>query len=153
MDSTSLVVSQLTVGALLSYSLQVFKNASWFPILQEDSAKAVKIFFAVITSLCGATGLSYAYDPTAHTLLIQNFSWALVGPALWHWLTQFVMQEGWYQAVFNKTTVAVPAVVGTTGTIAGTLRDPIADAMKAQRVAAAKKKLEDAQKEVDEAQK
>ena len=149
MDSLNLLTSQVTVGAVLSYALQVFKKASWFPVLQEDSAKAVKIFFAAVTSLCGVTGLTYVVDPTAHTLLIQNFSWALVGPALWHWLSQFVMQEGWYQAVFNKTTVAPPAQVGVTGTIGSS----VADAIKAQRVAAAKRKLEDAQKEVEEAQK
>jgi hypothetical protein len=104
MDS-NLLASQVTLGAVLSWGLQVLKNSKWFPVLQENSARIVKVLFSVVTSLGAVTGLSFAYNATAHTLLIGNLSWAMVLPSLWHWLTQFVIQEGWYQAVFNKATV------------------------------------------------
>jgi len=102
MDVNQLVVSQVTLGAVSSWVLQALKKASWFPVLNESSTTMLKYFWAAVTSLLAITGLSYVYDPAAHTLLIQNFSLTLVLNAAWHWLTQFVMQEGWYQAVFNK---------------------------------------------------
>lgn len=124
MDSTSILVSQITLGAVSSWLLQVLKKASWFPILQEDSEKFIKVLWSIITSACAITGLSYTYDPTAHTLLITNFSFALVLHAGWSWLTQFVMQEGWYQVAFkpkaiaSAVAVAMPAPVGATGSYA-----------------------------------
>ncbi len=102
MDNIQGFTSQIVLGAVFSYLLQILKKVSWFPILTEESAKAVKVFFAALTSVCAVTGLTYVYSPTAHTVLISNFSLALVGHALWQWATQFVMQEGWYQLVFNK---------------------------------------------------
>lgn len=102
MDNIQGFTSQIAVAAIFSYLLQTLKRVSWFPILTEDSAKAVKVFFAALTSVCAATGLTYVYNPTAHTVLISNFSLVLVGHALWQWVTQFVVQEGWYQLVFNK---------------------------------------------------
>jgi hypothetical protein len=101
---SSLVVSQLTLGAVFSWLLEALKNAKWFPILQQDGTKVANTLAGVISSIVAITGLTYVYDPTAHTLLIQNFGLALVGNAVWHWLTQFVMQQGWYEVVFNKVT-------------------------------------------------
>ena len=109
MDGSQLVVSQLTLGAVASWVLEALKKASWFPVLSDESTKVAKVFWAALTSLLAVTGLSYVYDPTAHTLLIQGFSLTLVANAVWHWLTQFVMQEGWYQAVFNKPAAVVSA--------------------------------------------
>jgi hypothetical protein len=102
MDTTTLVVNQLTLGAIASWVLQALKNASWFPWLKQEGTDTANKIAALITSLLAVTGLTYVYDPTAHTLLIQNFSLALVANAVWHWLTQYVMQQGWYEAVFNR---------------------------------------------------
>ncbi len=102
MEGSTLVVSQITLGAVASWVLQALKNSSWFPLLSEESSKVAKIAWGVVASICAITGLTYVYDATAHTLLIQNFGLGLVANAVWHWLTQFVMQEGWYQVVFNK---------------------------------------------------
>lgn len=104
MDS-NLLASQVTLGAVFAWLLQLAKRTSWFPVLQEDSARVVKVLFSAVTSLGAITGLSFAYNATAHTLMIGNLSWAMVLPSLWHWLTQFIIQEGWYQAVFNKATI------------------------------------------------
>lgn len=116
MDSVSVFTSQITLGAVFSWLLQVLKGASWFPILTQDSEKFVKVLFGMITSACAITGLTYVFDPAAHTLVISNFSLALVGHAAWQWLTQFVFQEGWYQLAYKKVAVAR---VGATGSIAG----------------------------------
>ena len=99
---SNLAVSQITLGAVMSWILQALKNAKWFPILQQDGTKVANIIAAIISSGVAITGLTYVYDPQAHTLLIQNFGLALVANAVWHWLTQYVMQEGWYQVMFNK---------------------------------------------------
>lgn len=100
--NSSLLVSQITLGAVAAWGLEKLKGASWFPLLHEESAKAIKILAAVVTSICAITGLSYVWDPVAHTILIQNVSLASIGAASWHWLTQFVMQEGWYQGIIQK---------------------------------------------------
>jgi len=119
-DSIQGFTSQIVLGAVFSYLLQMLKKVSWFPILTEESAKAIKIFFASLTSLCAVTGLTYVYNPIAHTVLISNFSLALVGHAVWQWATQFVMQEGWYQLVFNKPkALLIPATTLPVGFVGG----------------------------------
>lgn len=119
-DSVHGLESQVVLGAVFSYLLQILKKVSWFPILTAESAKAVKVFFAMLTSLCAVTGLTYVFDPVAHTVLISNFSLALVGHAIWQWATQFVMQEGWYQLVFNKPkALLIPASSAPVGFVGG----------------------------------
>ena len=102
MDGTSIALSQITLGAIASWVLERLKSAKWFPLLTEESDKLVKVFAAALTSFLAITGLSYVYDPVAHTLLIQNFGLSAIGAAAWHWVTQFIMQEAWYQNIFNK---------------------------------------------------
>lgn len=105
---SNLVVSQIALAAVSSFALQKLKAASWFPVLTEDSAKVIKVLWGLITSLCAITGISYNYDPVAHTLLIANLSLTAITHGLWNWFSQFVLQEGWYQAV-QKQAPALPA--------------------------------------------
>jgi hypothetical protein len=147
MDNSSVAfLSQLTLAAVSHQLLVVLQKSKWFPLLQEDSGKVVKVLFRLITSACAITGLSYHYDSTAHTLLIQNFSLMMVLTASWHWLTQYTLQEGW-TALRTPAVVAQPAAVGVVGTI-----DKTAEAVKAQKVAAAQAKLKEAQDELSKAQ-
>ena len=85
-------------SALAVAALQKLKSASWFPWLTSESSTIIKVVFAVIAAITAATGVSYVWDPTAHTLLISGLSWSAIGTALWHFVNQFIAQETAYQA-------------------------------------------------------
>jgi len=137
---SSVILSQVTLGAVFSYAIQVLKNAKWFPVLQQDGTKIANIVASIIASGAAITGLTYVHDPVAHTLLITNFSWALVGTSVWHWLTQYVIQHGWYKIAFDSGNGKM-AAIGVTGSID-------AHALKIQQL---EQKLKDAQTELEKA--
>ena len=87
--------------------LQWLKRASWFPWAQQAGTKTSNRVMAIIIALFGATGISYAWNPENHTLLLMNLSFWGVTNALWHWIQQFILQETVYQATANR----VPAKV------------------------------------------
>src|ERR1700758_4215039 len=98
----NVIVGQITLGYFATWALQWLKSASWFPVLQNEGTKVANTIAAVIAAAVAITGLDYTFDPTAHTLLISNFSLAMVATAVWHWATQYVIQQGWYIVRFQK---------------------------------------------------
>jgi hypothetical protein len=153
MDGISLLGSQITIGAVTSYFLQVLKNAKWFPVMKQDGTRVVNILVSLVASAAAITGISYKYSSTDHTLLLTNVSWMMVLTAAYHWLSQYVIQHGWYKLAFSGAPSQVlpptSAPVGTTGSFGPTALD----LQKQQKIDEAKKKLEDAQKELADLQK
>jgi len=97
--------------------MQYLKNAKWFPWAQQMGTKYANRALAIVVSLFGATGIHYAWDPQAHTLLLMNLTFWGIANSLWHWGQQFILQEFMYQASVNNRT-QFPRV-GATGTIEG----------------------------------
>lgn len=124
-DQTAVAAAQevlrpLTAAAVASFALQILKKAKWFTMLSSDSSKTIKFVFAALAALLSHLGISYAYDPQLHTLLISGLSVATIAAAAWAWLQQFVIQEGWYQVALNKTDVSAKkedSVAGAIGNV------------------------------------
>ncbi len=134
-------------SAIGVFLMQYLKNAKWFPWAQATEAKLANRIVAIIVALFAATGIGHVWDPTAHTLLFTNLTVVGVATSLWHWFSQFVMQETVYQATANKNGngVKLTAPVGTVGTIIPIPQD-------LQKLLDAQKKVKEAQEELQKVQ-
>jgi hypothetical protein len=144
MDSLSLLSSQITIGAVASYFMQVLKNSKWFPWMRNQGTRVLNVLVACVTAAISITGISYEYNSAQHTLILSNISWMMIVSAAYHWLSQYVIQHGWYKLAFSGAPVILPAVsaaavVGTVGTV-----DTTAEAQRQQRIDAAVQKVKEA---------
>jgi hypothetical protein len=103
----SVLSSQLTYAFIVTWGLQHLKNASWFPWLNEEKVQLAR-FLSIILAFAGTIGIHVAWTGSAGTLTITGLAWATVGPALWHCVQQFVMQEMSYHAVVKQALPSVP---------------------------------------------
>ena len=66
------------------------------------------------------TGISHVWNPGtaagAGTLILVFPGWSVMAVEAWHWLCQYVMQEGWYRTVFNKPGMTTDAARFDSGT-------------------------------------
>lgn len=96
------ILTNLTFAAIASFIIERLKNAAWFPFVQQEGTLIASRILAAITAFASASGIHYAWSSDHTTLTLTNLSLATIGVALWHWLGQFIVQEGWYQAVISK---------------------------------------------------
>jgi hypothetical protein len=96
-----LVISQVTLSAVVVVVLQWLKKASWFPWLTAEGEKA-KHAFAVLAAALTAIGIHYNYDAATGTLMITGITVAAIGHGLWHWLQSYAFQEVLYKGVFRS---------------------------------------------------
>jgi energy-converting hydrogenase Eha subunit E len=101
----NVALTTFTSSAIVVYLMQRLKRASWFPLVQENSAKLNRLF-SVGAAAIGAMSVEWVWDPSVRSLTIHLPTlWvALVG--LWHWLNHLAMQETIYQATYAKAAVA-----------------------------------------------
>lgn len=103
----NIAVTQFTSAAVAVWAIQQLKNASWFPWLKNQGQVIAKRLVSVATAIGIHTGISYVWNTGevsgSHVLIITIPPLAVILVTVWHWLGQFVLQEGWYQAIYNKT--------------------------------------------------
>lgn len=107
MDQTaSVLFSHFTSAALVVWIIQRLKAASWFPLVDETSQVWVKRLFSVVGALGAHTGINLAWHaggPVGGYQVIATIPpLTLVLTALWRWAGQYVLQEGWYQVIYNR---------------------------------------------------
>lgn len=122
-NTANIVITQFTSSAVIVWTMQKLKNASWFPFLQHGEAKISRfasIFLAGLTTI----GISYTWNPTTRVLAtaIPTLPAAIHGA--WHWLSQYCANEVLYQATVNKVSIThapqgqvVPAEVAAGGAL------------------------------------
>lgn len=96
-----LVVSQVTLSAVVVVIIQWLKNSPWFPWLNAQSEKA-KHVAAVLGALLTAVGVHYTYDASIGTLTITGLTLAGVGHGAWHVLQSYAFQETLYKGAFKQ---------------------------------------------------
>jgi hypothetical protein len=95
-----LVVSQVTLSAVVVVVLQWLKRSPWFPWLTDRTEKA-KHVAAVLGAAATAVGVHYTYDASIGTLTITGVTLAGIGHGAWHWLQSYAFQESLYKGVFR----------------------------------------------------
>lgn len=126
MDISNPLVTQFTSAAIVTYLMQLVKNASWFPLVQRGRALLNRIV-SIVAAAAVAIGISWSWtkDPQTglHTFVIANIGLWTFFHGFWHWLNQFALQETVYQATANKpgittdATGSVPARVAPGGAV------------------------------------
>jgi len=104
----NIAVTQFTAAGVAVWAIQKLKQSPWFPMLKEDSQAWVKRVLSIATAIGIHTGIAGVWNhgevPAGYSyqLIINIPSVTVILVTLWHWLGQYVMQEGWYQVAFNR---------------------------------------------------
>lgn len=102
----NIVVTQFTAGAIAVWGIQQLKNSPKFPWLKDEGQKVIKRLSSIVAAIGIHTGISHVWQPGtiagSHVLIINIPPLAVIAVTVWHWLGQYVIQEGWYQVAYNK---------------------------------------------------
>jgi hypothetical protein len=126
----NIAVTQFTAAGVAVYALQLLKQSKYFPFLKNDSARWVKIAYSIVTAIGVHTGIAAVWTHSdapvgfQYQLVINIPPISAMAVEVWHWIGQYVMQEGWYQVAFNRVTLTssphgmtVPAQVTAEGAL------------------------------------
>lgn len=112
----NIAVTQFTAAGVAVWIIQKLKTSPYFPVLQEKSATWIKRLASIATAIGVHTGVAAVWNqgtpPSGYQyqLIINIPSVTVIMVTVWHWLGQYVMQEGWYQVAFNKVTLTTHPV-------------------------------------------
>jgi len=103
----NIVTTQFSATVCFVWAIQQLKKAKWFPLLEQKGQWLIKRGVSIIGAFFIHTSIGYVWNPTLDAngnrhldLAIPTFAVMAVG--LWHWFSQFVIQESWYQAAYNR---------------------------------------------------
>jgi hypothetical protein len=99
MDQTT---AQVVIGSLMAYILQWLKQAPWFPILTEQSAKWWKVAVSAVVAALTAAGIDYSWEAASGTLILTGMTFDHVWNALIAFGVSFLSQHAAYEALINK---------------------------------------------------
>lgn len=97
MAAENIVVSQVAVAAASVAAINWLKSSPYFPWITQEKANLLRIL-AVISSGIGTLGISYTWDPAAHSLTLTGLSLAGMFTGFIAWSKSFFLQEVTYQA-------------------------------------------------------
>jgi hypothetical protein len=104
----NIAITQITSGAVAVWAIQQLKNAPWFPLLRDKGQVLAKRILSIVTAIGIHTGISHVWNPGtvpgSHVLIINIPPATVVAVELYHWLGQYVIQESYYQLLYNKPT-------------------------------------------------
>jgi len=110
----SLGVTQFTSAAIVVWTINKLKAASWFPLLQKDWTTLNRAF-SITAAFLVAQGIHWVWAPDTRVLSITIPTLTALALGLWHWLNQYAMQETLHQLTKPKVAVVqLPPSVGLT---------------------------------------
>lgn len=103
----NIVLTQFSSTAIFVWGFQQLKNAPWFPVLQDKGQKLIKRTLNVFAAIFIHGAIGYTWNPTYDANGYRHLDLAIPTTgvlllSLWHWLGQYVMQESWYQIIYNR---------------------------------------------------
>lgn len=108
-ETTSTVMTHLTLGAVIVYGIQYLKAAGWMPWLTADSKTLTRLVSA-LAALAVGFGVTGQWDPVhGGTFVIPPLSDLING--LWDTVKQFTTNQVLYDTVFNRPAVPVQVTV------------------------------------------
>lgn len=103
----NIVVTQFSATAVFVWGMEQLKRATWFPLLQQKGQVMAKRVLSVIAAFFIHSGINYVWNPVFDVNGYRHLDLAIPATAvimvgLWHWAAQFIMQESWFQLIFNR---------------------------------------------------
>ena len=96
------VTAQVVIGALFAYVLQWLKKATWFPLFEENSARAWKVAVSGLIAAGTAASINFSWQATGGVLTISGVTGAHVWNALVAFGVSFLSQHGTYEVLIHK---------------------------------------------------
>lgn len=110
--SSAVVPTQISAAMAAGYILWLLQKAQNLPWVSQTTTKLN--FILRLIAAGGATlGISIAWQPDAHQLVIGNLTFAVVLHGLWHWFTQYAATHG-----FEKILNVIPSTAVASGSTA-----------------------------------
>lgn len=103
-------MDQLAVNAICVWILQQVKKAKFIPFIQQNTYTINRIAALLLAGVTTA-GIGFTFDRGDGTLVITGLTLAGIVTALWHWVTNYALQETIYQAAVNKQGIPNPPPV------------------------------------------
>lgn len=112
----NVVVTQIGSTAIFVWAYQKLKLSPYFPVITEKTAKWAKIAVSAVAAFFIHGGIGYVWDPHLDAngnrqLVLSIPAYSVIALNLWHTLCQYIFQESWYQAFYNKFGMVVPGVL------------------------------------------
>lgn len=117
MADANVAISQITISALTVAAINRLKAASWFPWLTAEKVKLARAMSAIVAA-AAAVGISYTWNPTAHSLTIDGLTLAAIWGAAWAWVKQMTLNELIFQTTKAKSDPRVVQAAGETNAAA-----------------------------------
>lgn len=95
-------LGMLVWATISAWVLEKLKTQPWAPFIQEYAPLLNRVT-AVIVAVASAVGITFAWDPAAHTLTIGGLDLVSITSLGWTALEQFVLQELVYRGWIVKT--------------------------------------------------
>src|SRR5690348_16284659 len=99
----NVVMTQFTSGAVAVWAIEHIKAFGW---LKQEGQIWGKRILSILAAITIHTSISYVWNPSSHPgwhVLVINIPPAtVVAVELYNWLGQYVVQESFYQVVYNK---------------------------------------------------
>lgn len=104
MAAENVLATQVTVGVIASGFLQYLKTRQWLPFINKNSA-GINHAILLVTSAAGAMGISFAWNASAHSLVISGLTVSGIVGGLWIWAKQWSVQFLVHRGVFGPVAV------------------------------------------------
>jgi hypothetical protein len=110
--SHNVLADQITLAGLSVVFIQWLKNRSWFPWITAHTDQANRYLSAFLAAVV-AVGITWTWNPEAHSLTISNLSLSMIVPAGYAWVKQFVFNELTYRVAAKRNGNGAPATATT----------------------------------------
>ena len=92
------VVIQVVIGYVMTFVIEFFKKAAWFPWLTDQSDRMVKIATGWIVAAASACAVTFSYD-AAGNLFVTGLTWANVKGGLTAFIVSLAAQKVFYRTI------------------------------------------------------
>lgn len=113
--SSAVVPTQISAAMASGYILWLLQKSQTIPWVSQTTVKLNAVIRLIVAT--GSTlGISIAWEPTNHQLIIGNLTLAVVAHGLWHVFTQYAATHG-FEKILN--------VIPSTGVPGGNTADRV----------------------------
>ena len=92
MDETNLALSVFSSGVASVYIIELLKKSPLFPFITKHTVMLNR-WIGVLASGVATLGVAFTFDAEAGSLLITGLTLTTIAHNLWHWFTQWAVQQ------------------------------------------------------------
>ena len=106
METGAELTTHLTLSVMVAYFIESLKKSSRIGWINQHT-KGLNRVLSLVLAFATSVGITYSFDPTVGTLVIDGLTWAAITTTAWETLKQYVNQQLVYAVAIEKRTVKV----------------------------------------------